>query len=218
MAAVETAVYAHIRANHEVVTHLMSPEEATAHGALALFGEKYGEQVRVVEMGRADEQAYSVELCGGTHVRRTGDIGVLKVVGESALAAGLVGTIIGLSATPALAAWCVGAIAAELSETGVPGPDLAFNLTWHEWLNLRSLCEVSQVVARAALARENSRGAHFREDFPQAGSLEESFFTVARPRGDAVEVTREPVRFTIVRPGETILPEGEPATLVETAP
>ncbi len=89
MAAVESAVNAQIRANHEVATHLMSPDEATAHGALALFGEKYGDEVRVVEMGREDEHAYSTELCGGTHVRRTGDIGLFTVVGESALAAGV---------------------------------------------------------------------------------------------------------------------------------
>ena len=89
MAAVESAVNAQIRANREVATHLMSPDEAAAHGALALFGEKYGDEVRVVEMGREDERAYSVELCGGTHVRRTGDIGLFAVVGESALASGV---------------------------------------------------------------------------------------------------------------------------------
>ena len=89
MAAVESAVNAQIRANHEVATHLMSPDEATAHGALALFGEKYGDEVRVVEMGREDERAYSVELCGGTHVGRSGDIGLFTVVGESALASGV---------------------------------------------------------------------------------------------------------------------------------
>ncbi len=57
----------------------------------------------------------------------------------------------------------------RLSRAGVAGPDRAFNLTWHDWLNLRSLIAVSQVITEAALAREDSRGAHFREDFPQAG-------------------------------------------------
>ena len=99
-------------------------------------------------------------------------------------------------------------------DVGVAGDDLAFNLTWHDWLNLRSLCDISDVIARAALARENSRGAHFREDFPDPGAMEDSEFTVARQVDGAVEVTREPVRFTIVRPGETILPSGEPETLV----
>ena len=97
---------------------------------------------------------------------------------------------------------------------GVDASNLAFNLTWHDWLNLRSLCDISEVIAQAGLARENSRGAHYREDFPDAGAMEESTFTVARRSGDRVNVTTEPVAFTIVRPGETILPEGDPETLV----
>ena len=108
-------------------------------------------------------------------------------------------------------------IRAELLETGVDASNLAFNLTWHDWLNMASLTEISEVIARAGLARENSRGAHYREDFPETGDLESSYFTVARQAGDTVEVTREPVQFTIVKPGETVLPEGEPETLVATA-
>ena len=105
-------------------------------------------------------------------------------------------------------------ISAELLQTGVAADNLAFNLTWHDWLNLASLCEVSGVIARAGLARENSRGAHYREDFPDEGDLVDSYFTIARMQGDRLEVGREDVKFTIVRPGETILPEGEPETLV----
>jgi fumarate reductase flavoprotein subunit len=105
-------------------------------------------------------------------------------------------------------------IEAELMETGVDGSNLAFNLTWHDWLNMASLTEISEVIARAGLARENSRGAHFREDFPEPGAMEDSYFTVARKAGETLSVSREPVKFTIVRPGETILPEGEPETLV----
>lgn len=105
-------------------------------------------------------------------------------------------------------------IRAELMETGVDGGNLAFNLTWHDWLNMASLTEISEVIARAGLARENSRGAHFREDFPEPGAMEASYFTVARKAGETLSVSREPVKFTIVRPGETILPEGEPETLV----
>ncbi len=101
-----------------------------------------------------------------------------------------------------------------LMDVGVSSDNLAFNLTWHDWLNLRSLCDVSEVITKAGIARENSRGAHFREDFPQPGAMEDSEFTVARMDGDAVTVAREPVRFTIVRPGESILPDGEPETLV----
>ncbi|WP_439119757.1 L-aspartate oxidase [Marivita sp.] len=105
-------------------------------------------------------------------------------------------------------------ISDALGDVGVAADNLAFNLTWHDWLNLRSLCDISEVITKAALARENSRGAHYREDFPDPGAMEDSYFTVARQVGDAVEVGREDVQFTIVRPGETVLPEGEPETLV----
>jgi fumarate reductase flavoprotein subunit len=105
-------------------------------------------------------------------------------------------------------------IEAQLMETGVSPDHLAFNLTWHDWLNMTSLCEVSKVITKAGLARENSRGAHFRDDYPDGGAMEDSYFTVARMRNEEVEVTREDVQFTIVKPGETILPDHEPETLV----
>ena len=94
LAAIEAEVNDRIRANGEVTTRLLSPEKAIEEGAMALFGEKYGEEVRVVAMGAddhdaADERPYSVELCGGTHVRRTGDIGLFKTVGESSVASGV---------------------------------------------------------------------------------------------------------------------------------
>jgi succinate dehydrogenase flavoprotein subunit len=96
-------------------------------------------------------------------------------------------------------------IEAELAATGVADADRTFNLTWHDWLNLRSLVETSRVIALAARARENSRGAHFREDFPDPGELAASTFTVARQKAGRIEISDEPVRFTIVRPGETLL-------------
>ena len=105
-------------------------------------------------------------------------------------------------------------IGRNLMEVGVASDNLAFNLTWHDWLNLRSLCDVSQVIAKAAQARENSRGAHFREDFPESGSMESSYFTVARKSGEDVSVSREDVQFSIVKPGETVLAKDEPETLV----
>jgi alanyl-tRNA synthetase len=89
IAAIEAEVNAHIRSNEPVVTRLMTPDDAIAAGAMALFGEKYGDEVRVLSMGRAVEDAYSVELCGGTHVRALGDIQLLKIISESAVASGV---------------------------------------------------------------------------------------------------------------------------------
>jgi alanyl-tRNA synthetase len=88
---VEAVVNARIRENSEVTTRLMTPAAAVETGAMALFGEKYGEEVRVVSMGTGEgnKQAWSIELCGGTHVRRTGDIGYFRIVSESAVAAGV---------------------------------------------------------------------------------------------------------------------------------
>jgi len=87
--AVETEVNAQIRSNETVTTRLMTPDEAISAGAMALFGEKYGDEVRVLSMGRFSDADYSVELCGGTHVRALGDIQLLKIVSESAVSAGI---------------------------------------------------------------------------------------------------------------------------------
>lgn len=90
IAAIEAEVNAEIRGNEVVSTRLMSPEDAIAAGAMALFGEKYGEEVRVLSMGsKAEGKTFSVELCGGTHVRALGDIGVLRIVSESAVSSGV---------------------------------------------------------------------------------------------------------------------------------
>jgi fumarate reductase flavoprotein subunit len=97
------------------------------------------------------------------------------------------------------------AIEAELMATGVAEDGRAFNLTWHDWLNLRSLTEASRVIALAALKRENSRGAHFRSDFPEPGDLATSRFTVARQTAAGLEISEQPVEFTHVKPGETLL-------------
>ena len=88
LAQVEDDVNAQVRANTPVSTRIMTPDEAIAEGAMALFGEKYGDEVRVVSMG-TDGGRYSVELCGGTHVSALGDIGLFKVVGESAVSSGV---------------------------------------------------------------------------------------------------------------------------------
>ncbi|MFL6849937.1 MAG: alanine--tRNA ligase [Sphingomicrobium sp.] len=87
--SIEAEVNAQIRSNQPVTTRLMTPEEAISAGAMALFGEKYGDEVRVLSMGRLDDGDYSVELCGGTHVKALGDIQLLKITSESAVAAGV---------------------------------------------------------------------------------------------------------------------------------
>ena len=90
LADVEAAVNAQIRGNGRVETRLMTPDEAIAMGAMALFGEKYGDEVRVVSMGSTDNgETYSIELCGGTHAAALGDIGLFKVIGESAVSSGV---------------------------------------------------------------------------------------------------------------------------------
>lgn len=90
---IEEIVNERVALNAEVITHLLTPEQAIQKGALALFGEKYGDEVRVVAMGGANlkdpHKDFSLELCGGTHVIRTGDIGLFKIVSESAVAAGV---------------------------------------------------------------------------------------------------------------------------------
>jgi alanyl-tRNA synthetase len=93
LARVEEMANAYVLQNDQVTTRLMSVDDAIGEGAMALFGEKYGDEVRVVAMGRnapgSNRPAYSLELCGGTHVARTGDIGLIKIVSESASAAGV---------------------------------------------------------------------------------------------------------------------------------
>ncbi|MBC9031781.1 alanine--tRNA ligase [Sphingomonas sp. JC676] len=89
IADIEADVNAQIRHNESVGTRLMTPEDAIAAGAMALFGEKYGDEVRVLSMGRGDDAHYSVELCGGTHVNATGDIAIFKIISESAVSSGI---------------------------------------------------------------------------------------------------------------------------------
>ncbi|HNN56874.1 MAG TPA: alanine--tRNA ligase-related protein, partial [Novosphingobium sp.] len=89
VAAIEAEVNAQVRGNEPVITRLMSPDDAVAAGAMALFGEKYGDEVRVLSMGASAGQTYSVELCGGTHVRALGDIGVFRIISESAVSSGV---------------------------------------------------------------------------------------------------------------------------------
>jgi alanyl-tRNA synthetase len=86
---IETHVNSMVQKQSEVKTRIMTPKEAVNNGALALFGEKYGEEVRVLSMGDEEEKYFSTELCGGTHVRNTGDIGKFKIISQSSIAAGV---------------------------------------------------------------------------------------------------------------------------------
>ena len=97
------------------------------------------------------------------------------------------------------------ALDAELDRTGIDGAAREYNVSWHDWLNLKNLIAVSRVITVAALARENSRGAHFREDFPDAGDFAGSTYTVVRQSGAAIDVAHEPVRFTRVQPGQSLI-------------
>jgi fumarate reductase flavoprotein subunit len=94
------------------------------------------------------------------------------------------------------------ALDAELEQTGVGNTTRVYNLSWHDWLNLQSLVAVSRAITQAAAARQESRGAHYREDFPQTGSLETSAYSSIRADGT---VAMKPVAFTRVRPGQSLL-------------
>ena len=94
---------------------------------------------------------------------------------------------------------------AQLTATGVSDGDRGFNLSWHDWLNLRSLIAVSRVITTSALEREDSRGAHFREDHPQTGDLATSTYIVIRQDGQELALSREPVHFSRVVPGQSTI-------------
>jgi fumarate reductase flavoprotein subunit len=111
------------------------------------------------------------------------------------------------AASLARAASELDALAGDLESYALPaaGRDRAFNLTWHDWLNLASLVRVSRAIVRAAQARENSRGAHYRDDFPESGDLAASTYVRVRERAGQLDCEAVAVRFTRVRPGESLL-------------
>jgi fumarate reductase flavoprotein subunit len=95
----------------------------------------------------------------------------------------------------------------SLNQMGVGDLQRAYNLTWQDWMNLRNLILVSKSVTEAAIARENSRGAHYREDFPEPGDLDTSYFTAVKLFNAQLTIENRPVLFNRVKPGETILVE-----------
>ena len=98
------------------------------------------------------------------------------------------------------------ALRAQLHAAGVADKDLRYNLTWHDWLNLDSLIAVSEAIRAAADARAESRGAHYREDFPETGNLATSAYSRVREEDGRLVIDWKPVAFTRVRPGETLIP------------
>ena len=98
-------------------------------------------------------------------------------------------------------------LASQLKQMGVGDIQREYSITWQDWMNLQNLILVSQAVTEAAIARENSRGAHYRDDFPEPGSLEGSYFTAVNMLNQNLHIENRPVNFTMVKPGETILVE-----------
>ena len=98
-------------------------------------------------------------------------------------------------------------LASQLKQMGVGNIQREYSNTWQDWMNLQNLILVSQAVTEAALSRENSRGAHYRDDFPEPGSLEESYYTAVNLGQDGISIQNQPVQFTMIKPGQTILVE-----------
>ena len=94
---------------------------------------------------------------------------------------------------------------ASLRDLGITDGDRSFNLTWHDWINLDNLLSISDVIAAASLAREDSRGAHYREDFPETGDLDTSSYTQIKQVGNALAQNMVAVDFSIVKPGESLI-------------
>jgi alanyl-tRNA synthetase len=170
LALVEEEVNAYIRQNSPVETRVMTPDDARAMGAQALFGEKYGDEVRVVSMGARDGsgkgtngRTYSIELCGGTHVRRTGDIGEFVLLGDSASSAGVrrIEALTGIGAQRHVAQMLqvLGALQAELKVT----PDRLVERIRADQARIRELGnEVAQLRRDLAMAGSGGKPADIR--------------------------------------------------------
>jgi fumarate reductase flavoprotein subunit len=179
---------------------------STVFGGIA--GETIARWAAAAPFRLPDETAIDAALERAERPYRAGREGDLEAIRERLYAtmwddAGIVRGAPGL----ARAASALDALAGDLQGYALPtaGRDRAFNLTWHDWLNLANLVRVSRAIVRAASARENSRGAHYREDFPEAGDLAASTYTRVRERAGQLRCEAAPVRFTRVRPGASLL-------------
>jgi len=157
--------------------------------------------------GHRDPDTYAIEAavarCRAPFGKKAGDLGELRERLYD-----LMWDDVGIVRDAASLARSEGALAeleAELDETGIADSNLAFNLTWHDWLNMKSLLLVSNSIRFAAAAREDSRGAHFRSDFPDVRDLENSRYTCVTWADGRFECDTRPVVFTRVRPGDTLL-------------
>ncbi len=179
---------------------------STVFGGLA--GDAMGSHVRwagsLADPDRAAVEA-SLHRAFGPLGRRGGDIeGVRRALHDLMWEdVGILRTAEGL----ARGAAALESLAGEIAAAGVADPEPRFNLTWMDRLNLENLVLVSRAICAAAEARHDSRGAHFREDHPETSDLETSRYTVVRLQGEDISVGTEPVRFTRVRPGESLLRE-----------
>ena len=181
---VETMVNAAIQANDAVTTAERSTQEAIASGAMALFGEKYGDTVRVVSVG---DGSFSSELCGGTHVRATGDIGVVLITDESGVAAGVrrIEAVSGMGAIE-LSRGAVGELKGALAETGAKRGHLAEWIRQHTALLSKAQKEVQQLKTRLALGAGGDDGTAKGDTVEIAGAT-----LIAR---EVVDVDKESLR------------------------
>ena len=234
LAWAETEVNARIRENAEVTTRLMTPEQAVGVGAMALFGEKYGDEVRVVGMGHdpaavEKQGVYSLELCGGTHVRRTGDIGLFKIVSEGAVSAG-VRRVEAVTGEAALA--LIEEQARQLSETAlalrVPAADVPARVTalLEDRRRLeRELTELRKKLATGASAAEVETIGSLRVALRNLGEMpprDLKGVADAMLKGGTADVvalvsTAEGKASIVVGIGEAARGQADAVTLVRTA-
>jgi len=157
------------------------------------------------EFHEPDQQAIdaAVACCRAPLARPAGDLNAIREALYEAMWDDV--GIVRDAASLQRAAGKLDELEARLDGAGVASGDLSFNLAWHEWLNLKSLVLVSKSIRAAAMAREDSRGAHFRTDFPDVRDLENSRYTCVTWRDGRFAVATRPVVFTRVKPGETLL-------------